>query len=62
MNESIMKLFNQEEIDLLVCALLRYDSELRSRTSLVERFASTEQLSNHRAKIARSEALLERFK
>jgi hypothetical protein len=54
--------FSHDEIDLLVCALLRYDSELRSRSSLMERFASPEQLSNHRAKIARSEALLERFK
>jgi hypothetical protein len=54
--------FSHDEIDLLVCALLRYDSELRSRSSLMERFASPEQLNNHRAKIARSEALLERFK
>jgi uncharacterized protein YceH (UPF0502 family) len=54
--------FSHEEVDLLVCALLRYQTELRSRSPLMERFATPEHLANHLSKIARGEALLERFK
>jgi hypothetical protein len=54
--------FSFDEIDLLVCALMRYQTELRSRTPLMERFATPEHLATHQAKIALGEALLERFK
>jgi hypothetical protein len=54
--------FNHEEVDLLVCALLRYQTDLRSRSALMERFANPEHLASHQAKIALGEALLERFK
>jgi len=60
--EQIPHVFNPDELDLLLCALVRYTSELRSRTSLMERFASPEHLASHRAKIATAEALLERLK
>jgi hypothetical protein len=53
--------FSHEEIDLVVCALLRYQTDLRTRTPLMERFASPEHLASHQAKIAMGEALLERF-
>lgn len=52
-------LFTPEELDLLLCALLRYLTELRSRSRLMERFASPEHLEKHRAKIALGERLLE---
>jgi hypothetical protein len=59
--ETLPYSFSHDEIDLLVCALLRYQSDLRTRTPLMERFATPEHLANHQAKIARGEALLERF-
>lgn len=54
-------LFTAPEIDLILCALLRYSTELRSRSRLMERFASAEHLEKHRAKIALGEKLLEEF-
>ena len=53
--------FSHDEVDLLVCALLRYQTDLRTRTPLMERFANPEHLASHQAKIALGEALLERF-
>jgi uncharacterized protein YceH (UPF0502 family) len=59
--ETLPYSFSHEEVDLLVCALLRYQTELRTRTQLMERFATPEHLASHQAKIALGEALLERF-
>ena len=53
--------FSHDEVDLLVCALLRYQTDLRSRSPLMEKYASPEHLANHQAKIALGEALMERF-
>jgi hypothetical protein len=60
--ETLPYSFSHDEIDLLVCAVLRYQTDLRSRTPLMEQYASPEHLANHQAKIALGEALLERFK
>jgi hypothetical protein len=60
--ETLPYSFSHEEIDLLVCALLRYQTDLRSRTPLMERFATPEHLASHQAKIALGETLLEQFK
>jgi hypothetical protein len=54
--------FSHDEVDLLVCALLRYQTDLRSRTPLMEKYAASEHLANHLSKIALGEALLEQFK
>lgn len=53
--------FSAEELDLVVCALVRYCSELRHRTSLLERFGTWQHLEKHRAKIALGEKLLEKL-
>ena len=60
--ETLPYSFNHQEVDLLVCALLRYQTDLRTRTLLMERFANPEHLASHQAKIALGEQLLERFK
>lgn len=52
-------LFTPEELDFVICALLRYQTDLRARTKLMERFAAPEHLANHQAKIALGEQLLE---
>ena len=59
--ETLPYSFSHEEMDLLVCALIRYQTELRSRTPLMRRFATPEHLANHLAKIALGDALLKRF-
>lgn len=53
------ELFTPEELDLIVCALLRYSAELRSRSRLIERFADPKHVQSHKAKIALTERLLE---
>lgn len=53
-----MNTFTNEETDIIVCALLKYVAELRSRSHLLDRFASPEHLQNHRAKISLGERLL----
>jgi hypothetical protein len=50
--------FSAEELDYVCCALIKYQTELRTRTKLMERFAAPEHLANHRAKIALGEKLL----
>jgi hypothetical protein len=51
-------LFTPEELDHVCCALIKYQTDLRARTKLMERFANPEHLANHRAKIALGEKLL----
>jgi hypothetical protein len=51
--------FTEAELDYLLCAIIRQQTEFRSRLPLMERFANAEHLSNHRAKIALGERLLE---
>jgi ribosomal protein L29 len=51
--------FTPEELDYVLCALLKYQAELRGRTSLMQRFANPQHMENHRAKIALGERLLE---
>jgi hypothetical protein len=51
--------FTPEELDLLLCALFRYQTELRSRTPLMQRFATNEHLAKHLAKVALGEKLLQ---
>jgi hypothetical protein len=62
MMEHLPYSFSHDEVDLLVCALLRYQTDLRSRTPLMEKYAAPEHLANHFSKIALGEALLEQFK
>ena len=50
--------FTPEELDYVCCALIKYQTDLRVRTKLMERFANPEHLANHRAKIALGEKLL----
>ena len=50
--------FTAEELDYVICALIRHQTELRSRTHLMERFATSEHLARYRAKIALGEKLL----
>jgi hypothetical protein len=52
-------LFTEAELDYLLCAIIRQQTEYRSRIPLMERFANAEHLANHRAKIALGERLLE---
>jgi hypothetical protein len=56
------ELFTPAERDYILCALIKYGSELRSRTHLMERFASPEHLQNHRAKILLGEKILNDFR
>ena len=56
------ELFTPAERDCLLCALFKYVAELRSRTHLMERFASREHLQNHCAKILVAEKLLNDFR
>jgi hypothetical protein len=51
-------LLTPEELDHVCCALIKYQTDLRARTKLMERFAAPEHLANHRAKIALGEKLL----
>jgi hypothetical protein len=50
--------FTRAELDYVCCALIKYQTDLRARTKLMERFATPEHLANHRAKIALGEKLL----
>jgi hypothetical protein len=52
-------LFTERELDYLLCAIIRQQTEFRSRLPLMERFANTEHLANHREKIVLGERLLE---
>jgi hypothetical protein len=52
-------LLTPEELHHVCCALIKYQTDLRARTKLMERFANPEHLANHRAKIALGEKLLE---
>jgi hypothetical protein len=61
MMEHLPYSFSHDEVDLLVCALLRYQTDLRSRSALMEKYADPEHLASHQAKIALGEALLDRF-
>jgi hypothetical protein len=58
MGEPKSAVFTPEELDYVCCALIRYQSDLRARTKLVERFANPEHLANHHAKIVLGEKLL----
>lgn len=51
-------LFTAEELDLMICALIRHQSEMRSRLPIMEKYASPEHLANHQARIAVGESLL----
>lgn len=53
--------FSPQELDLIGCALIRYLSELRARSRLMERFGAPQHMEKHRAKIALGEKLLEEF-
>jgi hypothetical protein len=50
--------FTPEELDYVICALIRHQSELRSRAHPMERFASPEHLAKYLARIALGEKLL----
>jgi hypothetical protein len=52
-------LFTAAELDLILCALIRQQTELRARVSIMEKYASAEHLANHRAKLVLGERLLE---
>jgi len=50
--------FSEAQLDYLICAIINQQTEFRSRTAIMERFASPAHLANHRAKIALGEQLL----
>ena len=54
-------LFTPAEIDYILCALISYEADLRSRTGLMERFAAREHLENHCGKIMLGEKILKEF-
>jgi hypothetical protein len=51
--------FTEAELDYLLCAIIKQQTEFRSRIPIMERFAAADHLANHRAKIALGERLLE---
>jgi hypothetical protein len=51
-------LFTPEEIDVILCSLIRQQSEMRSRLPIMEKYARPEHLANHKARIAVGEGLL----
>jgi hypothetical protein len=59
MGDTKSAVFTCEELDHICCALIKYQTDLRARTKLMERFANPEHLANHRAKIELGEKLLE---
>jgi hypothetical protein len=61
MNKELKNLLEPAELDYLVCALIRYQSELRTRTNIMEAYAAPGHLANHRAKLSVGEKLLEEF-
>jgi hypothetical protein len=50
--------FTAEELDVLICALIRQQSELRARLPIMEKYAGPEHLANHKTRIAVGEQLL----
>jgi hypothetical protein len=58
MGEPKSAVFTPDELDYVICALIRHQTELRSRTHLMERFATSEHLARYWAKIALGEKLL----
>jgi hypothetical protein len=58
MGDTKTAVFSAEELDYVCCALIKYQTDLRARTKLMERFATPEHLANHQAKIALGEKLL----
>jgi hypothetical protein len=50
-----------ESLDLITCALIRQQTELRSRLPIMQKFASPQHLANHEAKITLGEKLLANF-
>jgi hypothetical protein len=58
MGDTKSAVFTPEELDHVCCALIKYQTDLRARTKLMERFAAPEHLANHRAKIELGEKLL----
>jgi hypothetical protein len=55
------ELFTAAEVDYIICALIKYQTELRGRTHLMERFADREHLERHAAKILLGEKILNDF-
>ena len=51
-------LFTAEELDVIICALIRYQTELRARLPIMEKYAGPEHLESHKERIAISEELL----
>jgi hypothetical protein len=51
-------LFTAAELDLILCALVRQQSDFRSRLPIMEKYAGAEHLANHRAKLVLGEQLL----
>lgn len=54
--------FTEAELDYLVCALIRYQSELRTKTKIMEAHASADHLANHRARLLVGTRLLDALK
>jgi hypothetical protein len=52
-------LFTPAELDLIICALVRQQTDLRSRLPIMEKYASAEHLVNHRRRLELGERLLE---
>lgn len=51
-------LFTPEELDVVICALIRYQTEARSRLPIMEKYASPQHLANHLQRFATVEKLL----
>lgn len=54
--------FTTEELDVLICALIRQQTEFRGRLPTMEKYASPEHLANHLARLAVGERLLKDLK
>jgi hypothetical protein len=52
-------LFTPEELDLVLCALVRQQTDFRSRLPIMEKYAGPEHLANHRRRLELGERLLE---
>ncbi len=57
----MMEPFSAVEIDYMMCAVIRQQTELGSRTHIMRRFARPEHLASHEARIELGEVLLQKL-
>lgn len=54
-------LFNEQELDYLICAVIARQTEFEGRMSMMKRYASPEHLANHEAKIELGEVIMQKL-